>query len=174
MTHPKSLKTQTSSANSKQLTISGPKGWSRGSRERRDGQLSIVLIFRLWLTDRADSKERTWVYQPVLLLPATLFSRSSLLKRTILSSLPVALAFHSNHKMAPVTGRNEKSSKMHSRVVGSPSHLIRVSVLDHLFPRSSSALDLQDTPPPSTWPGPISSLSSSRVSWPTGLPLVVN
>jgi len=49
--------------------------------------------------------------------PATLFSRSALLRRTILSSVPAASALHLNHKMAPVAGKHEKSSKMHSRVV---------------------------------------------------------
>ena len=138
---------------------------------------SACLIFHLWLTDRV--KERIRVYLPVLLAfqpTNNVFSRSALLKRTILSSLPAVSALHLNSQMAPVAGRNEKSSKMHSRVVSfppDPPSGLRADLLS-FFPRSSSALDRQDTPPPSTWPEPISSLSFSKVSWPTALPPVDN
>ena len=53
--------------------------------------------------------------------PATVFSRPALLKRTILSSLSAASALQLRHQMAPTTGRHERSSKMHSKVVGRPS-----------------------------------------------------
>ena len=56
------------------------------------------------------------------IIPPALFSRfprSTFLKRAILSSLPAVSAFYlDQYQMAPVTGRNERSTKLHSRVVG--------------------------------------------------------
>ena len=78
--------------------------WSRGPTQH-------------WLTDRGRTRlgpSRLPSDDP----PATLFSRSALLKRAILSSLPAASALRLDNRMAPVTVRHERSSKMHSRVVG--------------------------------------------------------
>lgn len=65
---------------------------------------------------------------------------------------------------------------MHSRVVRLSPVRSTIRLVSRLVfsPRSSSALVLQVIPPPSTWPGPISALFSSKVSWPTALPPAVN
>ena len=90
------------------------------SREPAQQGLNIPSIFHLGLNKGERGLGCIGPSCPPPNPPATVFSRSALFKRTILSSLPAATALDLHHRMAPVTGVHERSSKMHSRVVRLP------------------------------------------------------